>query len=298
MLSEAERPRRYFLMGQDCTAPTLAPGLHLVATPIGHLKDISIRALETLAGAEAILCEDTRVTGKLAAHYGLKTRLIAYHDHNAAQVRPQILERLAMGAALALVSDAGTPLISDPGYKLVVDVREAGLPVFAVPGPSAILAALSVAGLPTDAFFFAGFLPPKPGARQTRLRDVAAVPGALVFYETGPRLAAALADMAQVLGDRPAAICRELTKLHEEVRRGTLVDLAAAAAAGPDPKGEIVVVVGPPADERIMPGDELDALLRAALARGTVKDAAADVAAATGLPRKDIYRRALELAAR
>jgi 16S rRNA (cytidine1402-2'-O)-methyltransferase len=298
MPSEAERPRRYFLMGHDIAAPALAPGLYLVATPIGHLKDISIRALETLAGAEAILCEDTRVTGKLAAHYGLKARLIAYHDHNAERVRPEALARLANGAALALVSDAGTPLISDPGYKLALDVSDAGLPVFAIPGASAVLTALSVAALPTDSFFFAGFLPPKSGARQTRLREVAAVPGTLVFYETGPRLCDALADMAVVLGDRPAAICRELTKLHEEVRRGTLAGLGAALAGQPDPKGEIVVVVGPPPPAAPIGADDLDALLRAALTRGTVKDAATDVAAATGLPKKDVYRRALELAAR
>ena len=226
----------------------LAPGLHVVSTPIGNLGDITLRALEVLAGADLIACEDTRVTRKLLDRYGIATSLTPYHDHNAAEARPRLLARLAEGAAIALVSDAGTPLVSDPGYKLVRAVREAGHAVTVVPGASAALAALAVAGLPTDRFFFEGFLPAKSGQRRARIAELARIPATLILYETGPRLAAALADLAQGLGPREAAVCRELTKLHEEVRRGALAALAQDYATADEPRGEIVLVIAPPTE--------------------------------------------------
>ena len=219
------------LDGHASRSPRLAPGLHIVATPIGNLGDITLRALATLAGADLIACEDTRVTRKLLDRYGIATPLTPYHDHNAAKARPALLRRLAEGAAIALVSDAGTPLISDPGFKLVRAAQEAGHPVTALPGASAVLAALAVAGLPTDQFFFAGFLPPKQAARRARIAELARIPATLVLFETGPRLAATLADLAAGLGRREAAVCRELTKLHEEVRRGDLATLAQSLRA-------------------------------------------------------------------
>lgn len=270
-------------------------GLHIVATPIGHLDDITLRALATLKGVDLIACEDTRVTGKLLAHYGIKTPLISYHDHNARDMRPKLLERLAAGARIAIVSDAGTPLVSDPGFKLVEAVRAAGHAVVPIPGPSALLAALVASGLPTDSFFFAGFLPVKTVARCKRAAELGAVPGTLVFFETGPRLAAALADLAATLGDRPAAIARELTKLHEEVVNGSLETLAARYADLPPPKGEIVLVVGPPLSAEEPAEEEVDALLAEALASASLKDAVDAITAKTGLPRRDVYQRALAL---
>ena len=286
--------RRYVLNGQPVAAPALAPGLYLVATPIGNLRDITLRALEVLAAADLIACEDTRVTRKLLDHYGIATPLSPYHDHNAAEARPRLLERLADGAVIALVSDAGTPLISDPGYKLVRATREQGVSVTALPGASAVLAALNVGGLPTDRFFFEGFLPAKEGARRARISELKHIPATLVLFETGGRLAAALADLAAGLGPRAAAICRELTKLYEEVRSGDLAALAREFAAA-EPKGEIVVVVAPPADEDKLEATDIDALLRAAIDRLSVKDAVAEIAAATGEPRREVYRRALAL---
>ena len=229
--------------GRQVTA--LAPGLYIVATPIGNLGDITLRGLDVLRRVDAILCEDTRVTATLARRYGLAAERIAYHDHNADAVRPGLIARLAAGAALALVSDAGTPLVSDPGFKLVRDAVAAGIPVTTVPGASAALAALTVAGLPTDRFLFAGFLPAKSAARRRELRELAPVRASLVFYETAPRLADALADMAAMLGDRPAAVARELTKLHEEVRRDHLVALAEHYRKAGPPRGEIGVILGP-----------------------------------------------------
>lgn len=288
------RPRRYSLGGTAVEAPKAAAGLYLVATPIGHLADISLRALEVLAGADVIACEDTRVTRKLTERYGIATPLTPYHEHNAAEARPKLLARLAAGQALALVSDAGTPLISDPGYKLVRAASEAGHPITALPGASALLAALSVAGLPTDRFFFEGFLPAKQAARQKRIAALAAVPATLVLFESGQRLAAALADLAEGLGPRAAAICRELTKLHEEVRRGDLDTLARDYAAGAETRGEIVIVVAPPAqDEEAV---DVDAMLRRALSRVSLKDAVGEVALASGRSRREVYQRALELA--
>jgi 16S rRNA (cytidine1402-2'-O)-methyltransferase len=273
----------------------LSPGLYIVATPIGNLRDITLRALDVLKRADAILCEDTRVTATLARRYGLGAERIAYHDHNADAVRPGLIARLAAGAALALVSDAGTPLVSDPGFKLVRDAAGAGVAVVPVPGASAALAALTVAGLPTDRFLFAGFLPAKSAGRRRELRELAAVPASLVFYETAPRLADALADMAAMLGDRPAAVARELTKLHEEIRRESLTALAEHYRKAGPPKGEIVVIVGPPAAQIAATEEDLDAQLAAALRTSSLREASAAVAAATGLPRRQVYARALAL---
>lgn len=275
---------------------TLAPGLHVVATPIGHLGDVTLRALATLAAADLVLCEDTRVTRKLLDRYGLAPHLLAYHDHNAAEVRPRILRRLAENAAVVLVSDAGTPLVSDPGYKLVAEAIAAGHRVYPVPGASALLAALVAAGLPTDRFWFEGFLPAKAGQRRARIAGLAAIPTTLILYETGPRLADSLGDLAAALGPRPAAVCRELTKAYEEVRRGALPDLAAHYAKAGAPKGEIVLVIGGADEaERSLSSDELDALLKQALARGSLKDAVAEVTDETGLKRREVYARALAL---
>src|SRR3954467_2503614 len=242
-----DRPRSYVLAGQRIEPPRLAAGLHLVATPIGNLRDITLRALETLAAADAIACEDSRVTRKLLDHYGIATPLTPYHEYNAAAARPKLLARLAGGEAVALVSDAGTPLISDPGFKLVRAAREAGHPVIAAPGASAALTALAVAGLPTDRFFFEGFLPPKDGQRRTRVAELARIPATLIVYESGPRMARSLAGLAEGLGPREAAVCRELTKLHEEVRRGDLASLAHEYdAETAETRGEFTIVIAPP----------------------------------------------------
>jgi 16S rRNA (cytidine1402-2'-O)-methyltransferase len=286
--------RTYVLGGQAVSAPRLAGGLYVVATPIGNLGDMTLRALETLAAADVIACEDTRVTRKLLDRYGITTALTAYHDHNATAARPKLLARLAAGDAVALVSDAGTPLVSDPGFKLVREARVAGHPVTTAPGASAVMAALSVAGLPTDRFFFEGFLPAKEAARRSRIAELARVPATLVLFETGPRLAASLADLAAGLGSREAAVCRELTKMYEEVRRADLAALADDYAAA-EPKGEIVIVIAPPAAEQVT-NDDVDAMLRDALARVSLKDAVAEVAAASGVPRRTVYQRALDLA--
>jgi 16S rRNA (cytidine1402-2'-O)-methyltransferase len=275
-------------------APALPPGLYLVATPIGNLGDITLRALDVLKRAGLVACEDTRVTGKLLAHYGIKARLGRYDDHSGEAERAALVDRLRAGESIALVSDAGTPLVSDPGYKLLRAAAAAGVAIVPVPGASAALAALQVSALPPDRFLFAGFLPPKSAARKNAIAALAAVPATLVFYETGPRLAASLADLASVLGPRPAAVARELTKLFEEVRRGTLAELA-AMYRDETPKGEIAVVVGPPAEQEAS-GDDMDALLDRALAVMSVRDAAASVAEASGRPKKEVYRRALQLA--
>src|SRR6202521_73128 len=221
----------YVVAGQTIVAPPLVPGLHVVATPIGNLGDVTLRALEVLAGADLIACEDTRVTRRLLDHYGITTPLAPYHEHNAAAARPKLLARLAAGDAVALVSDAGTPLISDPGFKLAREAGAAGHAVTALPGASAVLAALAVSGLPTDRFMFEGFLPAREGQRRKRIDEIKVIPATLVLFETGPRIAAALADLAAALGPREAAICRELTKLYEEVRRGDLASLAREYAA-------------------------------------------------------------------
>jgi len=282
--------------GQSHNTRRPPAGLYIVATPIGNTGDISHRALAVLAGVDAVACEDTRVTGKLLHRYGLNRPLFPYHEHNAAKMRPQIIDRVASGQAIALVSDAGTPLISDPGYKLVREMREAGLPVTHLPGASAVLTALVLSGLPSDRFLFAGFLPNRPGPRRRELEALKPVPASLVFYESAQRLAEMLADAAAVLGGREAAVARELTKLYEEVRRGPLPDLAAHYAAAGPPKGEIVVVIAPPlAAEAATDAADLDRLLTDALATLSVRDAAAHVATITGQPKKAVYARALEL---
>jgi len=293
-LARAPQSRHYMFGGGPVGAPSLPGGLYLVATPIGNLGDISLRALETLAAADVIACEDSRVTRKLIEHYGIATQLTPYHEHNAAEARPRLLARLADGQSVALVSDAGTPLISDPGYKLVRAACTAGHAVTAVPGASAVLTALSAAGLPTDRFFFEGFLPPSQAARQRRIAALVSIPASLVLFESGPRLPAALADLASTLGSRDAAICRELTKLHEEIRRGPLDELARHYAAGGETRGEIVIVVAPPRGGG-KNADDIDELLRRALARVSVKDAVGEVAFATGRPRREVYQRALAL---
>ncbi|MEI6485554.1 MAG: 16S rRNA (cytidine(1402)-2'-O)-methyltransferase [Sphingomonadales bacterium] len=273
--------------------PHLAPGLYIVATPIGNLGDITARALKVLAGAAVIACEDTRVTGKLLGHFGISARMLPYHDHNADRVRPGLIARAA-AEPVALVSDAGTPLISDPGYKLVAEARAAGINVVAVPGPSAVIAALSIAGLPTDRFLFAGFLPAKAKAKADAIAELAAVPATLAFYESGPRLAATLAALHDGLGDRPAAVGRELTKRFEELVSGPLSQLAARWAETP-PKGEIVVLVGPPLPAPAASADDIDSALATALQTMRVKDAATEVASRLGLARSEVYARALQL---
>jgi 16S rRNA (cytidine1402-2'-O)-methyltransferase len=277
----------------------LDPGtLALVATPIGNLGDMTRRAIDCLGQADIIACEDTRVTAKLLSAYDIRTPMLAYHEHNAARVRPQLIQRLNEGQIVALVSDAGTPLISDPGYKLVEAAIAENIAITAAPGASALLTALVLSGLPSDRFLFAGFLPPKSPARRAEIRALATVPATLIFYEAPQRLAKALADLAAMLGPRPAAVARELTKRFEEVRRGTLDALAAHYEAAGQPKGEIVIVVGPPgadaAADRNTEAD-LDAALQAALATNSVREAAALVAAETGLPRRQVYARALRL---
>ena len=294
-----DRVRQYAPFGAAIEAPQLPGGLYLVATPIGNLGDISLRALATLAAADVIACEDTRVTRKLTERYGIAPPLMAYHEHNSDEALPKILARLAEGQTVALVSDAGTPLISDPGYRLVRATVEAGHAITALPGASAVLAALSLAGLPTDRFFFEGFLPPKQGARQKRIAELSAIPATLVLFESGPRLGASLADLAAGLGPREASVCRELTKLHEEIRRGDLAALANEYAkdqeAQAETRGEIVIVIAPPPEQETADTD-IDAMLRQALSRVSVKDAVGEVALATGRARRDVYQRALELA--
>ena len=271
----------------------LASGLYVVATPIGNLRDITLRALDVLAQADLVLCEDTRVTGKLLHAYGISAKLERHDEHAAERARPKAMAALALGQRVALVSDAGTPLISDPGYRLVREAAGEGYAVFPIPGSSALIAGLSAAGLPTDRFLFAGFPPPKSAARRTFLAEVAGIRATLVFYEGGSRLAASLADMAAVLGDREAVVCRELTKLYETIYRGSLATLAADPKLDA-PKGEIVILVGPGRETEATAADA-DAALNEALTRLKPAAAAAEVAKALGLSRRDLYRRALEL---
>src|SRR5437588_12101304 len=288
--------RTFSVHGHVLTAPKPVPGLYLVATPIGHLGDITLRALETLAGVDIIACEDTRITRRLTERYAISARLKPYHEHNDAMARPKILERLAQGASIALVSDAGTPLISDPGFKLVREACTAGHQVTALPGPSSVLTSLSVAALPTDRFFFEGFLPPKQNARRTRLTELSRIDATLVMFESGNRVQDTLADLARLMGGREAAICREMTKMHEEIRRAPLSELARRAGEL-ETRGEFVLVVGPPtADAEGMTEDALDDLLRSQIELGSVKDAVAHAVELSGRPRREVYARALELA--
>ncbi len=270
-----------------------APGLWIVATPIGNLGDLSARAAGVLQAADLVACEDTRRTGRMLKAFGLRAKLTSYHDHSPAGVRADLVRRLGEGALVALVSDAGTPLVSDPGYKLVREAVEAGIMVTCAPGPSSPLAALVVSGLPSDRFLVAGYPPARPGARRDFLAEFADLRATLIFLESPRRLASALRDMRKVFGERRAAVARELTKLHEEIRRGDLSALAEEYAGGP-PKGEVVIVVEGRAPKAVSDA-EVEALLDEALSIQSVRDAAADVAAATGRPRTDVYARALRL---
>jgi 16S rRNA (cytidine1402-2'-O)-methyltransferase len=280
---------------EQAQAGRLTPGLYPVATPIGNLRDITLRALDILTAADLIVCEDTRVTRKLLTRYAITTKSTSYNDHNAQRVLPGLIRRLKDGESLALVSDAGTPLISDPGFRLVEAAIAADIPVYPVPGANAALAGLLASGLPTDSFFFAGFLPPRQGARRNRLAELAHIPGSLVFYESPGRLAASLTDMHTVLGDRAASVAREITKLHEEVQRGSLVYLAETYANRGAPRGEIVVVVGPPEVREASDADVQAALLES-LKTMSVRDAAAAISKDFGRPRRAVYAMALELA--
>jgi 16S rRNA (cytidine1402-2'-O)-methyltransferase len=271
----------------------LEPGLYIVATPIGNLSDLSPRAASVLARADLLAVEDSRVTGKLLRHIGAQVPMTPYHDHNADRVRPGLIARMAH-QAVALVSDAGTPLVSDPGCKLVREARAAGIAVTTVPGPSAAVAALTLAGLPTDRFAFFGFLPPRAAARAAAISEAAAFPGTLIFYESGPRLGAALAALRDGLGNREAAVVREISKTFEETATGTLAELAKRYAGAP-PKGEIVVVVGPPGEAAVPSQADIDAALGEAMARLSPSRAAAEVAAALGIPKRLAYERAQKL---
>ena len=271
----------------------LVSGLYVVATPIGNLRDITLRALDVLAQADLVLCEDTRVTGKLLHAYGISAKLERHDEHAAERARPRALAALAEGKRVVLVSDAGTPLISDPGYRLVREASAEGYAVIPIPGASALIAGLSAAGLPTDRFLFAGFPPPKSAARRTFLEELAGIRTTLVFYEGGSRLADSLSDMASVLGDREAVVCRELTKLYETIYRGPLSALAADPGLDA-PRGEIVILVGPGRETEASAADA-DAALADALTRLKPAEAASEVAKALGLSRRDLYRRAMEL---
>ena len=280
----------------EIPARPLAPALYLVATPIGNLGDITLRALETLAGAGVIAAEDTRVTRVLLDRYGIAKRAFAYHEHNSAEAGPRLISAIASGKSVALVSDAGTPLVSDPGYRLVRDALEAGLQVVPIPGASSVITALSAAGLPSDAFYFAGFLPQKEKARRDRLAEISVIPGTLIFFESPNRLPASLKDAADVLGPhRYASVCRELTKTFEEFRRGALSELADHYDRNPNVKGEIVVAVAPPEAKAAPEGAALDDMLKTLAAQMPAAKAAAEAARQTGLARKDLYQRLLEL---
>jgi 16S rRNA (cytidine1402-2'-O)-methyltransferase len=290
-----ENQAKSYVVGQaEIAARPLESALYLVATPIGNLGDITLRALETLAAADVLACEDTRVTRVLLDRYAIRQRPLAYHEHNAAEAGPRLIAALEQGKSVALVSDAGTPLVSDPGFRLVEQALAAGIKVIPIPGPSAVLAALTASGLPSDAFLFAGFLPVKDGQRRTRLTQLAAVPATLVFFESPRRVAETLVAMVEVLGDRPAAIGRELTKTFEEMRTGTLAALAAHYAQAQTPKGEIVVCVGPPREKAEAPQD-VDRLLTSLAAEMPASKAAAEAAKMTGQPKQALYRRLLEL---
>lgn len=294
--AEKDRQRGFRVMNASVPARPLEPALYLVATPIGNLADITLRALETIAGADVLACEDTRVTRVLLDRYGIVNRPVPYHEHNAAEAGPRLLSALSEGKSVALVSDAGTPLVSDPGYRLAQLAIDAGHRVVPIPGPSAPLAALVGSGLPSDAFLFAGFLPAKDKARRDRLSELAAVPATLVFFESPHRIAATVAAAAEVLGaERKAAVCRELTKTFEEFRRGTLGALKAFYDEGAGVRGEIVLVIGPPEARSAPQEADVDALLKALIREMPAGKAATEAARRTGLPRKELYDRLLSL---
>lgn len=291
-------PARSFVIAQtEITARPLAPALYLVSTPIGNLADITIRALETLAAADIIAAEDTRVTRVLLDRYGIRQRPIAYHEHNANEAGPRLVAALGEGKSVALVSDAGTPLVSDPGYRLVERALEAGIKVVPIPGASAVLAALTASGLPSDAFLFAGFLPAKAGQRRSRLEGLRTVPGTLIFFESPHRLAESIDSMTEILGsERHAVVARELTKAFEEIRRGTLGELSAHYREAATPKGEIVICISP-AEEKPAGAEDIDALLKSLATEMPASKAAAEAAKMTGLAKPELYRRLIELKA-
>lgn len=274
-------------------AGTLEPGLYLIATPIGNLADITLRALGVLARADIVCCEDTRHSAKLLQHYAIHAVTRAFHEHNEDAGRPRLLKELQDGKRIAVISDAGTPLISDPGFKLVRECAAAGIPVTCIPGPSSVVTALAASGLPCDAFFFSGFLPPKQAARRVRIGELKAIPGTLVLFETPQRVAEALIDLADVLGVRDAVVAREMTKLHEEFARGTLAELAASFSAR-DIKGEVVLLIAAAKDAEILDRD-VEAALDAALTSMSLKDAAKAVADALGVPKSRVYNLGLKL---
>lgn len=287
---EAATPTRLFKIDPD-----LAPGLYVVSTPIGNLRDITLRALDILASCDVVCAEDTRVAGKLLSAFGVSARVRPYHDHNGAHARPGLLNELKGGARIALISDAGTPLVSDPGFKFVREAAQMGINVIAIPGASAPLAALASSGLPTDRFTFAGFPPPKSAARRRFLTDLKSGSGTVIFFEGPSRLVASLADMAETLGVREAVVARELTKKFEELRRGTIAELAAHYAEAGPPRGEIVVLVGPAEGGETPDADALDAAIFAAGEARHIKEIAAEIAERFGIKRRDVYERALEL---
>lgn len=284
----------YIIGAHRYEAEPLAPGLYVVATPIGNLGDITLRALSTLAAAETVLCEDTRTSGKLMERFSIKTRLSPYHEHNAQKVRPEILARLSQGGAIALISDAGMPLVSDPGYRLVKEAAQLGIPVTACPGPSAVLTGLALSGLPTDRFLFAGFVPQKQGERKRFLAEFAKLKATLIFFESPHRIVETLQDLAAALPGRSVAVTRELTKLHEEVLRGSAQEIAAQLAARHAVKGEITLLVGPPEEEEVVSENELAAAIAQALRDMPASKAASEVARRFNLNRSDIYQRILD----
>jgi 16S rRNA (cytidine1402-2'-O)-methyltransferase len=288
--------RRYSIGPALFEAGPLKPGLYAVATPIGHLGDITIRALEILAASETVLCEDTRTTANLLRRYDIRTPLKPYHDHNAAKVRPAILQALKKGGIFALVSDAGMPLISDPGFKLVREAIVLGIHVEVIPGASAVPTALALSGLPTDRFMFCGFLPTKTGERQKTLLELSLIKATLIFFESPHRIVESLEDIAAVMGIRPVSVSRELTKLHEETLRGSATEVAEELKQRPSIKGEITLVVGPPADAPAAISDaDIDQALNEAAQHASASQAAAQVAKRLGLPKKELYARLLAL---
>ena len=287
--------RTYSIQGHPFSAPSLAQGLHLVATPIGNLADVSLRSLAVLAAADAVLCEDTRITSRLMQRYDITTRLKPYHDHNATSVRPQILQLLKNGATLALVSDAGMPMVNDPGYKLVRDCVAEGIPVDVIPGPTAPVTALALSGLPSDRFLFAGFLPSKSGARLKEIKELSTIPSTILLFESPARIVASLKTIAEVMGERSIAVTRELTKLHQEVLRGTAGEILDQLSTRPALKGEITIVVGPPTRANHVSDEDISARLLRLLETHPASKAANLLARETGLPKSGIYDLAITL---
>ena len=283
----------YIIGAHRYEAEPLAPGLYVVATPIGNLGDITVRALATLAAAETVLCEDTRTSGKLMERFAIRTKLSPYHEHNAQKARPHILERLQQGATIALISDAGMPLVSDPGYRLVKEAVELGIPVTACPGPSAVLTGLALSGLPTDRFLFAGFVPQKQGERRRLFAEFEKLKATLIFFESPHRIVETLHDLATALPGRAVAVTRELTKLHEEVLRGQAQEIAAQLAARAAVKGEITLLVGPPTEDEPVSDADIDIAINHALSTMPASKAASEVAKRFNLNRAGIYQRIL-----